>query len=379
MIELPLCCKTLMGKRMCENFRTEEAQDGPVAALVLRVQDKLQLRSTKRSEAAHAHAQRLAARSTKPTTMATLARKVFLSKVQAAWIRHGGNPGWFKMTDDKLKLMDTCRARSSGATALPGAAMLEQVSDAAAEIEPQGNRPTNAAEAGGRVRPKHLNPVLRTFNDRLRVAKAVGTKIDEAFRAALLQQVKEEYQDPGAAARMRANYQNYLRPEHTPEDEPQDGELLESTCWGWGSTGMPIPLQVVKEHVSKHSLVSSREVWAAGSSDPFRITEGDAEAFEEREHQACHIPCGARPNNECMRTYVVQPFAGTLVRVFVSRGPNIWSGRSQALASGHVLDTLLRSGLVAGWLRDGLRAVACVQPCRTNSFQDMGGSGGSHS
>lgn len=293
------CCVSFFARRVCRRFSSEDARRGPLSTLLLDMRERLQLRSTKFSEASHAHGQRILSRSLKPLSLSHFARQSFLCKVNAAFIKHGGHQRWHSFSDTELlkalpndssrdETLVPCIADGDGEAADNQVALQPRAAGALALPPPQNS--------GGR----HLNPVLRAFNEKQRVAKALGERVDEARRAQLLAEAKAEYKSKDGEQRMKAEYERYL---HQPRDSKHEVKTrtatATSTFWGWGSGSTPVPVDYIREYVSQHGLVPSRQVWGEDSCNEFRVTPGGDGVGEWRPQTVRPPACGALPRNEC--------------------------------------------------------------------------------
>jgi hypothetical protein len=256
------------------------------------------------SESNHAHGQKLLGKSLKPLALATFATKVFLSRVQTAFVRGGGNPKWHHLQDRVLQ------RRAPALRAEDAMLMLTDVDtdEAGGNGQPDDVLVAPPAMARGDPLPEklscpHLNPLMHAFNTRLRSAKQLGHKVDKEFQKQAMTELRNSYQmDAEAKARMQNEYQLYLsanREQQLNVAEMVDECKLASTFWGWGSESLPIPFAAVQREVANHGLVPSAVASGEGASDAFRIRADECDNFMRSARVVRGSSCGGSPFNEC--------------------------------------------------------------------------------
>jgi hypothetical protein len=293
------CCKPFFCHNLRHGFSTTASRQGRLAKMVFQMRDKLKLFSTKRSEASHAHGQKLAGRSQKPLSLAVYARKAFLSQVAAAHRLAGGNKDWHKLSDKHLQKSE--RSAAQNVPNLPpvpaedhgGVLVVGHAGEAVAEV---GNVDWGQPEK----KCGHLNPVLAACNRRARATALLGVKITPEVRAQILGEIKALYATDQGKADLAAEYDEYLRTYNKDEDCDIAADApLASTFWGWGTRDLPVPLAAVQQHVRDHGLVPSSTVWNQKADSDFRVDEEEVKRWEPK---AVNIPtsaCGASVLNEC--------------------------------------------------------------------------------
>ena len=84
------CCQSFFARRVSALSPTADEQSRDEALLVLQVRDDMRMASTKISESNHAHCQKLLQKSSKPLSLATFARRIYLNRIYTAYVHNGG-------------------------------------------------------------------------------------------------------------------------------------------------------------------------------------------------------------------------------------------------------------------------------------------------
>lgn len=299
------CCKTAFQRKACD-MRAECGLTK--ACLALRMRDRLKLVTTKRSEVAHAHCRRVLGRSdNKPSALATFGRRVFMGRLASTHIQHGGDPGWRRLSNSQLVDAERhSQAQGSGAAPAPLALPSADAADALVSV---GNDDSALAACDAPPPPAsarapscgHLNPVMYFFNQKQKVAKQLGLKVDAEFRAAALAEVRASYADPDLKQSMREEYKKYLEGHESMVKPPPPNKPLESTFWGWGTTSLPVPIHEVQSFIMENGLVSGAAAVDPQANNQFRVMEHEAASVCPLEIAEEFVACGARPYNECRR------------------------------------------------------------------------------
>ena len=297
------CCKSAFGRKLCR-LRAEHALEA--AEMAVEMREKIRLASTKNSESAHAHAQRVLGRAgNKPTSLATFARKAFLAKLASTHHYHGGDLRWDALSNVELQRSEAQLACEEGhaegddQAQLRLALALDGQGDGAAIANPVGGAIAVSGDEG--LACGHLNPVLALFNKRQRTAKSLGIHVDSEFRERVLRDIEEQYHSPGSKAAIMHEHKQYLQNFENKENPPAANKPLKSTFWGWGTETLPLPIQAVKAHVDARGLAPAAVVKSHEANDDFRVTADEVNHFVPLEITEGFQACGACPLDVCRK------------------------------------------------------------------------------
>ena len=312
------CCLSFFARR----FRAWHGGDGGRSKLVAEktaaLREQLVPQTTQVSESNHAHTQKLLSKSQKPISLATMARKVFLSRLASGHARHGGNAKWAGLADKDLIRL-ACSVPREGVRlcledglAQPGSSTeVQQVggsrsgasSSSAVVPAASGGEQQKSSVPTGR---SYLNPVMLAFNNRQKAAKLLGVSITKEWRDQTMAELKKKYaEDPKAHEDMVDKFKEYQRLKQFAAIELEDevDEPIASTFWGWGSKSCAFPIDAVKNEIKQNGLPPSSSVWGEEASDPFRVKPEELELYDGTGPMTTiAYACGASLFNECRRS-----------------------------------------------------------------------------